>query len=100
VDGLFSVELDVDQSSFSGQALWLQVEVAGPVIGCREILPAPYALGLRPGAYVSGDEGFTADSGATTDHWSAICGNATGGSGIIYGVRGNSNAPSGRGVAG
>ncbi|RLC85080.1 MAG: hypothetical protein DRI79_11870 [Chloroflexi bacterium] len=45
-DGLFSVELEVEQSIFNGQALWLEVEVGGTKIGCQEILPVPYAMGL------------------------------------------------------
>jgi hypothetical protein len=53
-DGLFSVALDVNQDHFSGRGLWLEVEVAGTAIGCREVLPVPYALSLRPGALVSG----------------------------------------------
>ena len=52
-DGLFSVELDVDHDDFNGQGLWLQVEVSGTVLGCQEILPAPYALSLRPGATIA-----------------------------------------------
>jgi hypothetical protein len=54
--GLFSVELDVNQSHFNGQGLWLEVEVGSTVIGCQEILPVPYALSLRPGATI-GDTG-------------------------------------------
>lgn len=53
-DGLFDVALDVDQSIFWGQGLWLRVVVAGVALGCEEILPVPYALGLRPGAEVVG----------------------------------------------
>jgi len=51
-DGLFSVELDVTQSYFNGQGLWLNVEVGGTEIGCQEIMPVPYALSLRPGAVI------------------------------------------------
>ena len=52
-DGLFSVELDVTHGAFWGQGLWLEVEVDGTSVGCKEILPVPYALSLRPGATVS-----------------------------------------------
>lgn len=52
-DGLFSVKLGVDQRDFNGQALWLAPEVNGTVIGCQEIMAAPYALSLRPGASIS-----------------------------------------------
>ncbi len=52
-NGLFSVDLDVNQAHFNGQGLWLAVDVEGTRIGCQEVLPAPYALSLRPGAVVS-----------------------------------------------
>lgn len=52
-EGLFSVTLDVTQSSFDGQALWLQVVVGGVPLSCREITATPYALSLRPGALIS-----------------------------------------------
>ncbi len=54
-DGLFSVTLDVDAADFDGQALWLGVDVEGVRVVCQEILPAPYALSLRPNAIVAGD---------------------------------------------
>jgi hypothetical protein len=54
-DGLFSVELDVTHAVFWGQGLWLEVEVGGTSIGCKEILPVPYALSLRPGAEIKGE---------------------------------------------
>ena len=53
-NGLFSVALDVTQSHFNGQGLWVAVDVGGTVVGCQEILPVPYALSLRPGARVQG----------------------------------------------
>jgi len=53
VEGLFTVTLDVPQSSFNGQALWLQVLVTGVSLGCHEITATPYALSLRPGAVIS-----------------------------------------------
>lgn len=54
-NGLFSAQLNVDQSDFNGQGLWLEVEVGGTQIGCQEILPVPYALSLRPGARIATD---------------------------------------------
>ena len=53
-DGLFNVVLAVNTAYFDGRGLWLEVEVEGTAIGCREILPAPYALSLRPGAEIDG----------------------------------------------
>lgn len=50
-NGLFNVKLGVDQADFDGQALWLSIIVDGETLSPRqEILPAPYALSLRPGA--------------------------------------------------
>jgi hypothetical protein len=54
-NGLFTVELDVPQSAFNGQALWLRIQVNGQWLSPRqELLPVPYALGLRPGAQIEG----------------------------------------------
>jgi hypothetical protein len=55
-DGLFSIHLPVDQGDFSGQALWLEVDVEGTITGCQEIVPVPYALSLRPGATISASD--------------------------------------------
>lgn len=53
-NGLFNVKLDVDQSDFNGQGLWLEVKVEGETLSPRqEILPVPYALSLKPGAEIS-----------------------------------------------
>ena len=38
---------------FDGQGLWLKVFVGAAGLGCQELLPAPYALSLRPGAQIS-----------------------------------------------
>jgi len=52
-NGFFTVDLDVDQAFFNGQGLWLKVFVGAAGLGCQELAPAPYALGLRPGAQMS-----------------------------------------------
>lgn len=53
-NGLFTVELDVPQDAFNGQALWLRVQVNGEWLSPRqELLPVPYALSLKPGAIIS-----------------------------------------------
>jgi hypothetical protein len=55
-NGLFTVDLDVPQSAFNGQALWLRIQVGGQWLSPRqELLPVPYALGLRPGARIDGN---------------------------------------------
>ncbi len=54
--GLFNIQLDVDQSDFNGQALWLSIIVEGETLSPRqELIPAPYALSLRPGADIIGE---------------------------------------------
>ncbi|MFN8473811.1 MAG: hypothetical protein U0822_16595 [Anaerolineae bacterium] len=56
VDGVFTVDLDVPSTAFIGQALWLRIQVNGQWLTPRqELLPVPYALGLRPGAIVAGN---------------------------------------------
>ena len=54
-NGVFNVQLDVDPNNFQGQALWLGVDVGntGSNIVCQELTPAPYTLGLRPGATIN-----------------------------------------------
>jgi hypothetical protein len=60
-DGLFTAELDFG-NMFTGAALWLEIGVrAGSSTGTYSILQprqpltaAPYALGLRPGAVITG----------------------------------------------
>jgi hypothetical protein len=55
-NGLFTVDLDVPQSAFNGQALWLRIQVGGQWLSPRqELLPVPYALSLRPGAWINGN---------------------------------------------
>ncbi len=54
-NGLFTVELDVSQSVFNGQGIWLRIQVEGQWLTPRQaLLPVPYALSLRPGALISG----------------------------------------------
>lgn len=130
-NGLFNVQLDVDQGDFNGQALWLRIQVGGQwLTPRREILPAPYALSLRPGAEITGSVsgndalqvrndsstmGSTgvfgwayATSGQTFGVWgtsrstagTGVYGNADAESGTTYGVWGVSRSSSGRGVYG
>jgi hypothetical protein len=94
--GLFSVQLDFDPDVFTGQALFLEMEVEGTAIACQEILPVPYALSLRPEAVISTEStaayanAVTGEVSATTPgSWSAGLrgiNNGTAGSGIgVYG---------------
>lgn len=100
-DGLFNVKLGVDQASFDGRARWLSIIVAGETLSPRqEILPAPYALSLRPGADIVGDSIGAADAtlaGYAPATGTALYADANGGAGIFgdsensYGVWGSSN---------
>jgi len=55
-DGLFTAYLEVWPAHFNGQQLWLGVQLQGEaeMTPRQPILPAPYALSLRPGAVISG----------------------------------------------
>ena len=100
-DGLFTVDLGVDQADFDGQALWLSIIVDGETLSPRqEILPAPYALSLRPGADIVGDSIGTGDAtvaGYAPATGTAVYADANGGAGLFgdsegsYGVWGSSN---------
>ena len=55
VKGLFNVALGVNPRNFNGGELWLRIYVNGEWLTPRqELLPVPYALGLRPGAEITG----------------------------------------------
>ncbi len=109
-NGQFEVALDEDQSFFDGQELWLGVDIEGTPVGCHEITPVPYALSLRPGAVIdggvagnglkvinSGSGGGVFGSSSTY----GVYGLATSGSaGSAFGIYGQSQSTSGRGVYG
>lgn len=100
-NGLFNVQLGVDQADFDGQELWLSIIVDGQTLSPRqEILPAPYALSLRPGADIVGDSIGAADAtlaGYAPATGTALYADANGGAGLFgdsensYGVWGSSN---------
>lgn len=100
-NGLFNVKLGVDQADFDGRALWLSIIVDGQTLSPRqEILPAPYALSLRPGADIVGEAISAADAvlaGYAPATGTALYADANGGAGIFgdsensYGVWGASN---------
>jgi hypothetical protein len=100
-NGLFNVQLGVEQVDFDGRALWLSIIVDGQTLSPRqEILPAPYALSLRPGADIVGDSIGAADAvlaGYAPATGTALYADANGGVGLFgdsedsYGVWGSSN---------
>jgi hypothetical protein len=90
--GQFSVKLDVDQSVFNGQGLWLEVKVGVDTLSPRqEILPVPYALSLKPGAQISGTINgpvlYVSNNGSGTGAHSLL-GESANGAGV-YGQSGN-----------
>lgn len=99
--GLFNVRLGVDHADFDGRPLWMSIIVAGETLSPRqEILPAPYALSLRPGADIVGDSIGAADAvvaGYAPATGTALYADAAGGAGLFadsensYGVWGSSN---------
>lgn len=118
-NGLFTVDLDVPQDAFNGQALWLRVQVSGQWLSPRqELLPVPYALSLKPGATIynstgvgvkgrsDDDDGVVGWTGASDK--SGVFGNSQVGTGVAgrseaasgYGLAGTATAENGRGVYG
>ena len=100
-NGLFAVKLNVDQADMNGQALWVSIIVDGQTLSPRqEILPAPYALSLRPGADIVGDAIAANDAtlaGYAPATGTALYADAAGGVGVFgdsennYGVQGSSD---------
>jgi hypothetical protein len=114
-EGLFKVGLDVNQSDFNGQALWLSIIVNGQTLSPRQsLLPVPYALSLKPGANVVGEPATAAGAvlgaemagffpngkallGLAPATGTAVYAQAAGGQGLFassnstYAVRGSSN---------
>jgi len=126
-NGLFTIpDLDFGAGAFQGDARWLQIGVkcAGdsdyvPLSPRQALTAAPYALSLRPGAYVMGDiSGFppgkimaaynTATSGlaegvfgsSASTNGTGVYGYAGATSGFAYGVQGASASTAGTGVYG
>ncbi len=91
--GLFATTLDVDSAEFNGQALWVSIIVEGETLSPRqEILPAPYALSLRPAADIMGDDIAPADAtlaGYAPATGMALHGDANGGAGMVGSSQGN-----------
>jgi hypothetical protein len=115
-NGLFTVELPVQNYVFDGEAVWLQAEVAGQKLGCQKITPVPYALSLVPGSWmlgsVTGDAMLEVVNQSNTGGGSgisvtthapegrALVGRADSATGLNYGVYGATGSPGGYGVYG
>lgn len=102
-EGYFTSILEVTASHFNGKALWLGVKINESLIACQEILPAPYALSLKPGASVVGNvsgDGLSVENQSTAVGASALYGEASGESGSTYGLHALSHSSNGTGVYG
>ena len=109
-DGLFTVELDFGSGIFTGDARWLEIGVRPGASGGlfttlmprQALTPAPYALGLRPGAQVISEEsgGDAIYAEITTSSGTGMVGRATASSGNNFGVRGLTDSSGGTGVFG
>ncbi len=108
-DGLFTVALDFGDGAFSGDARYLQIGINSCTNGASsvtlpliELTAAPYALGLRPGAVISGSTGTMLTGWSESDSTAAIglYGYAKSSSYAAYGVMGEVSAAGGAGVYG
>jgi hypothetical protein len=91
-DGFFSVEVPLNAGFIDGRRIWLRVGVGasapGDDLACNELLPAPYALSLRPGAEIHGDQ---SNNNALWLHNLATTGDSRG-------LRAETNSPDGSAV--
>ncbi len=100
-DGLFETRLAIDPSNFNGEELWMAQYVSGELLTPRqEILPAPYAHSLRPGAIIKATGSDTFNNYTVEVHMNndgfafnrgAITGQSTTGN-AIYGLANNGRA--------
>lgn len=106
-NGVFAVELNFG-NQFKGDARWLETAAkcaddAGFTALPRVALnPAPYAIGLMPGAQTQGSLAGSAGifRAVNTGPGAALVGLATSSTGATYGVLGNAFSPNGYAVTG
>ncbi len=108
-DGIFTVDLDFGDGAFSGDARYLQIDInsctngaSGVTLPMIELKAAPYALGLRPGAVISGSTGTMLTGWSESNSTAAIglYGYAKSSSYAAYGVKGEISGAGGNGVYG
>lgn len=100
-DGLFDVRLEITTDIFNGEELWVAQTVNGELLTPRqEILPAPMAHTLRPGAIIKGtanafSNNYLIEVNMNNDEFAfnrgAIFGQTTTGN-AIYGLANNGRA--------
>jgi hypothetical protein len=83
-DGLFNTHIDFGTDYFDGRELWLGVTVkpGSEMTPRQEILPVPYALGLKPGAHIEDFSHSAIFSVTNTGNGHAIVGSCSS-SGVI-----------------
>jgi hypothetical protein len=119
-NGLFNVTLDFGVSAFTGETRWLDIQVKGSadpsytqLTPRQPLTAAPYAIGLRPGAQITGQvangNGLSATNTTTSGYGfgikgqtdaiqgAGVYGYASASGGDVYGVYGVSNSASGYG---
>jgi hypothetical protein len=112
-DGLFTTQISFGVGAFPGDSRWLRVHVSCPgdlgwiYLGAQEMTSSPYALGLKPGAIISGTPPsvdtpviFKVIDTSTSQSY-AVWGEATGNLGTgVYGTSSGSQATGVAGLAG
>ena len=105
-NGVFNAVIPVPESTFTGRALWLRIQVGSEWLSPRqEILPVPYAMSLTPGAVISGTANsylITALNNSTSGFGGGLRGAVQSSATNSVGVWGFSHASTGwsNGVAG
>jgi hypothetical protein len=106
-NGVFAVQLDFG-NQFKGQARWLEPaakcadDAAFTTLPREPLTPAPYAIGLMPGAQTLGNIPGTAGIFRTVNDGpgAALVGLANSSTGATYGVLGNAFSPNGYAISG
>jgi hypothetical protein len=107
-DGYFAVPVDYGVATFEGEARWIEVSVqcpgdASPVALNDEripLTPAPYAIGLRPGASIEATTSNALNVSTEATAGAALSGQSSATTGNAAGVYGTSASGSGAGVSG
>jgi hypothetical protein len=114
--GLFTTTIATNPAVIDGRALWLGIKVGSDaeMTPRQEIRPVPYALGLRPGAVITGDAGSNPSlkvintgtnvaaliAGTTGTNSPALFANALGASPAVYALSPNDIGVYGNGKTG
>ena len=107
-DGYFTVEVDYGVATFKGEARWLEVSVQCPGDGSAVALsdkripldPAPYALSLRPGAFIEATSAHALSVKTAATSGAALDASATASTGNAAAVFGTSASANGAGISG